>query len=88
MNEAGPGINYESIDGEPFTVGARTIRPQSHVLTVRWPNGGWVLNRPTSISVEEAGVAQQIPIPDPTRWGQWILIGAAILFVIIGIRAR
>jgi hypothetical protein len=81
-------VRYETVDGEPITVGARTLRPQSGVLSVRWPNGGLIVNHPRAIAVEEAGVRHEITIPDVTRWGQWAMIGLAILFILIGLKRR
>jgi hypothetical protein len=47
-------------------VGAIRLTPQSRVVKVRLPFGGWVWNRPISVMVE--GDAQKrIPIRDMTR---------------------
>jgi hypothetical protein len=38
--------------------------------------------------VEEEGITRQLPVVDVTRQGQWLLLGLAILFVIIGMKRR
>jgi hypothetical protein len=88
MEKPGLSLRYETVDGEPITVGARTLRPQSRVLSVRWPNGGWVVNHPSAITIENEEERQEITIPDVTRWGQWTMIGLAILFLLIGLKRR
>ena len=86
MEGSALSLRYETVDGEPITVGARTLRPQSDVLRVSWPNGGWVLNHPRAVAVEEAGVTQEIAIPDITRWGLLGMVVLTIVFVLIGIK--
>lgn len=88
MEGSGLSLRYETVDGEPIAVGTRTLRPQSRVLRVSWPNGGLIVNHPSAIAVEEAGVHHEITIPDVTRWGQWTMIGLSILFLLIGLKRR
>ena len=43
-------VQWEIRTGAPViitdeTLGQVTITPQSHVLAIRWPHGGWVWNR-------------------------------------------
>ena len=58
---------WEIQDGQPVTVGERTVTPQAQVLSVRLPFGGFVWNRPAAVLVEENGRVQRLPIPDVTR---------------------
>lgn len=64
---------WEIRDGQPVTVGGRTVTPQAQVLSLRLPfdrsavAGGFVWNRPVAVVVEENGRYQRIPIPDVTR---------------------
>lgn len=69
-------------DGEPIAVGARTLTPQTRVLSVRLPFGGYIWNRPAAVLVEENGRSQRLPIPDPTRI---ILIAVAVVSAIIAL---
>jgi hypothetical protein len=54
-------------DGQPVTVGGRTVTPQAQVLSLRLPFGGFVWNRPVAVVVEENGRSQRLPILDVTR---------------------
>ncbi|MCB0112848.1 MAG: hypothetical protein R2873_03435 [Caldilineaceae bacterium] len=88
MEASGLMMNYETVDGEPITVGTRTLRPQSRVLDVRWPGGGFVVNHPHRIFVEDAAQRQEIAIPNLTRRARWAMLGLAALFLIIGLTRR
>lgn len=58
---------WEIQNGQPVTVGERMVTPQTQVLLVRLPFGGFVWNRPAAVVVEENGRVQRLPIPDVTR---------------------
>jgi hypothetical protein len=61
------------------------VTPQSQALTVRWPRGGWVWNRPTAVLVERGGEERKsIPIVDVTRAAQLGLYGLGLVFAIVG----
>lgn len=72
-------------DGAPITVGGRTLTPQTRVLSVRFPFGGYVWHRPAAVLVAENGRSQRLPIPDPTRM---ILIAVAVVSMVIAILAK
>ena len=72
-------IEKETHIGVPFTVGTRTITPQSQAVMVRLPIGGFVWNRPTAVLVTEDNQTITIPIPDPTRLVLWALTGVGVL---------
>ena len=42
-------FQWQTISGDPTTVGDVTVTPQSQALTIRWPYGGAVWNRPTAV---------------------------------------
>ena len=66
--------------GRAVTVGEFTITPISQALTVRFPFGGFVWNRPVTIEVERAGHVKCIPIVDVTRLAQiGVLVGTLVL---------
>ena len=78
-----PPIQYQTISGQPITVGDTTITPQSQALIIRWPYGGFVWNRPCGILVEQGGQTQRIPIRDVTRIVQARLWGIGVLWAIL-----
>ena len=81
-------IQWQTVSGSPVTVGDVTVTPQSQALTVHWPFGGFVWNRPLAILVERGGQrsVQRIPIVDVTRIVQLGLLG--FLFFSIAVLAR
>lgn len=68
--------------GEEVVVGDATITPQSQALTLRWPNGGYVWNRPLAVLVERDGATERIPIVDVTLVAQAALLGLTVAFSI------
>lgn len=75
---------YKLESGPPILVGETTVTPQSRVLTVRWPGGGWVWNRPVAVQVEKNGQVSRLPILDITRIAQ---IGFLAISLTVGIVA-
>jgi hypothetical protein len=49
------------------TVGDVTVTPLARALVVRLPQGGFVWNRPTALTVERAGAVRRVPVVDVTR---------------------
>lgn len=47
-------IRWQTLSGEPITVGDVTITPQSQALIIRLPFGGLVWNRPVAVLVEHS----------------------------------
>jgi hypothetical protein len=78
-------IQWATVSGDPETIGDVTITPQSQALTIRWPLGGFVWNRPVAILVEREHGAERIPITDVTRMAQWSLLGLSIVFSTIAV---
>lgn len=71
-----------TIAGRAMTVGEITIIPFSQVLTVRFPFGGFIWNRPVAIEIERAGHVKCIPIVDVTRLVQiGTLVGTLVLAI-------
>ncbi|MEM7029668.1 MAG: hypothetical protein AAF629_08890 [Chloroflexota bacterium] len=77
MHQLNDLIQWRVIKGKPVTMHGKTMTPQAQSITFRWPNGGWVWNRPTSVLVESDGHIQHLPIVDVTRIIQLILFGLA-----------
>ncbi len=81
-------VQYQLETGSPTPVGEVTLTPQSQVLTVRWPNGGWVWNRPVAVLVEQEGETERLPIVDVTRYAQLGLIAFAFIFTLLALMAK
>jgi hypothetical protein len=78
MGQRGKMFQLETYSGEAMTLGDATITPQSQALAVRWPNGGFVWNRPLAILVERDGATERIPIVDVTLMAQSALLGLTV----------
>jgi hypothetical protein len=57
----------QEVSAAPVTVGDLTVTPRSRALVVRLPQGGFVWNRPTALTVERAGAVRHVPVVDITR---------------------
>jgi hypothetical protein len=73
-------VEWRTASGKPVTVGDVTLTPQSQALTVRWPWGGLVWNRPVAVLVERQGITERIPIVDVTRVVQLGLLSFSLAF--------
>lgn len=71
-------VQWELKSGTPQQINAWTITPQSRVLMIRFPFGGFVWNWPSGVVLERNGRYTHHPINDPTR---------IILFALTGISA-
>ena len=78
-------FSWETSSGERATVGDISVTPESKALTVRWPGGGWVWNRPVAVLVERGEEKERIPIVDVTRVAQLALYGLGLAFAVIGL---
>ena len=56
------------------------VVPEAQSMTIKWPFGGFVWNRPTAIIVEQDDEINRIPIIDNTRLVQLSLIIGALIF--------
>ena len=89
-------VHWETRTGDPVVInddalGRVTLTPQSQALTIRWPYGGWVWNRPLAILVERGAQTERTPIVDVTRVAQLGLFAFSLifsLFIIITINTR
>jgi hypothetical protein len=79
MSQFKDAFQYQTLLGDPITIGDVTITPQSQALTIRWPRGGWVWNRPVGVLVERDGQTERIPIVDVTRVAQWAMLSVSAL---------
>jgi hypothetical protein len=75
-------FHLETHSGEPVTAGDLRLTPQSRALTIRWPYGGFVWNRPVAVLVERGEERERIPIVDVTLVAQVALLALAAAFAI------
>ena len=76
-------IKIETQFGDPLTQGDVTLTPQSQALIIRWPQGGFVWNRPIGVWVNRGGQTERLPIIDVTRYATWALAGLTLVFSVI-----
>ncbi len=80
-------VHWQTLPGDEVTRGDVRVTPQSRALTLRWPHGGLVWNRPVAVLVERNGRSERIPIVDVTRVVQLALFGLSVgLFSIALVR--
>ena len=76
-------FKWQTVAGDRVTIGDVAITPQSQALIVRWPNSGFVWNRPAAVLVERGDETVRIPIVDVTRMAQWVLCGLSLVFSLV-----
>ena len=76
-------LQWQAVSGDKITVGDATVTPQWQALTVRWPRGGLVWNRPVAVLVERGEETERIPVVDVTRMAQLGLLGLSLAFSMI-----
>ncbi len=72
-----PTIDWQRHRGETIAAGDVRVTPESQALTVRWPQGGLVWNRPVAIWIHRDGEQERIPILNITRaivWGLYATV--------------
>ena len=85
MSKLSDVVQWQMVSGEEVTAGDITLTPQSKSLTIRWPNGGFVWNRPVAVLVERGGQTERIPVVDVTRIAQLTLLGLGFVLSIAGL---
>ena len=77
-------VQWQTVSGDPVTVGDVTVTPQSKALIVRWPFGGFVWNRPVAVLVERDGsrIVERMRVIDVTRMVQLGLLGFGLILSI------
>lgn len=78
-------LKWQRLSGNKISAGDVTLTPQSQALTVRWPNGGFVWNRPVSVLVQRGEESERIPIVDVTRMVQLGLLGLGVVFSVVAL---
>ena len=90
MADSEPVFRYEMKSGEPVSVESVdgdkiVITPISHAFIVRWSGGGWILNLPLAVTVDQNNLVRYLPIRDMTRLAQILFLKLAFLFIGIGL---
>lgn len=85
MAEGNKLFQVKTYEGDPVTIQGVTITPQSQALTLRWPHGGFVWNRPLALLVERGKETERIPIVDVTLMAQVALLGLTLLVSVAGL---
>ena len=80
MDESKGVFEREIRWAEPVTIDDVTVTPQSQALTVRWPRGGFVWNRPLAVLVKQGDDVVRTPVVDITLWSQAVLFGLSVIF--------
>jgi len=88
MSDQNDFISLQFYEGDIISVkdfqgGEITLIPQSQALTLKWPNGGFVYNRPAAILVDEGDGRKRIPLVDITRVFQIVLWSLSAIFAVI-----
>ena len=73
----------QTISGDQTIVGDTIVTPQSQSVTLRWPYGGLIWNRPAAVLVEQDDHTTRIPVIDVTRILVWGLLGLGLFFAIV-----
>jgi hypothetical protein len=76
---------WQTLSGAKVTVGGVSATPRSQALTIRWPKGGFVWNRPAAVLVERGEETERIPIVDVTRVAQVALLGLGLVFMLAAV---
>jgi hypothetical protein len=82
MDKGNLGVRFINHPGKPIRIGEATLTPQSQAVVLRWPNGGFIWNRPVAVTVEQGGEVRSVPILDITRLIQVSLWALAIILFI------
>ena len=72
-------FEWKQYDGTAVHVNNITVTPQSQSLTLRFPWGGFVWNRPVGIQVERDGETEHMPIIDVTRLALLLFSGVGMV---------
>jgi hypothetical protein len=76
-------FEVKTYTGQRWTVGDVAITPESQALTLRWPGGGFVWNRPVAVLVERAQETERVPVVDVTLLAQVAVMAAGLLSMLI-----
>ncbi|MGD8398023.1 MAG: hypothetical protein PVG11_04145 [Anaerolineae bacterium] len=88
MTILGEVFQIETHTGEAVKAGDVEVIPESQALTLRWPGGGFVWNRPLAVRVKHGDQEERVPIVDITRVSQVALLTLiAVLSAVVLLRS-
>ncbi len=76
-------FTWQRSTGAPIVAGGQTVTPEAQVLSVRWPGGGFVWNRPVALIVEKDGRTRRLSVIDLTRIVQIGLLSLAVAVLVL-----
>jgi len=78
----GQWFQQQTISGDQTKIGNTTVTPQAQSITLRWPYGGLIWNRPVAVVVEQEDQVARTPIIDVTRILVWGFLGLGLIFAV------
>ncbi len=82
----GKFISMSTSEGRAVEYGESSITPISKSLVIRFPFGGYILNRPTAIKVVQGNEEEMIPVIDVSRIALGALMSLTVFFWLISWR--
>lgn len=76
-------VQVKTVQGTAVHTPHHTLIPESRALTIRFPYGGIVWQRPTAVLVRQNNQTRRLPIIDITRTATWSLLGLGLLLPFI-----
>ncbi len=80
FNKKDQKISLHTGTGSSLSAGDLVITPESQVVQLGGSRWGWVWNRPHRLVIRTGTEQRILPIINLTRWVQFLLYGAALLF--------
>jgi len=79
MTKLNDFIQLKTAQGTAVHTPHHTLIPESQALTIRFPYGGIVWQRPTAVLIQENNQLRRYPITDITRIVIWSLLSFSLL---------
>ena len=76
-------IKWETNATQSQNINGSSLQLESKVLSIQFPGGEYVWNRPTAVYINKGNQTTRIPITDTTRNTLWIISGTTILISIL-----
>lgn len=76
-------FQLKTVQGTAVHTPHYTLIPESQALTIRFPFGGIVWQRPTAVLIQHNNQTRRLPITDVTRIATWSILGISLLFTVL-----